>query len=50
MAKNRNEDTSHDGSDDHEFGKEPNFDDPAGYKDEIAEEGELAARKLSTFT
>lgn len=39
MAKNRNEDSSHDNGDDHEFGKEPNFDDPPGFKDDVSDEG-----------
>lgn len=50
MAKNRNEDSSHDGADDHEFGKEPNFDDPQGFKDDVSEEGGNDASNGSTFT
>lgn len=40
MVKNKHEDTSHDGADDHEFGKEPNFEDPPGFVDDVTDEGE----------
>lgn len=41
MAKKKGENYDSDGADDQDFEEEPNFDDPEGFVDDVADDGRL---------